>query len=102
MLKILQRSEKDERWWGGWWQGNGQWHWGCEEFGWKRDVEPHEGWDLCLCGSSGGNGGGGIDGSDGKGGGSGVDGSGRKSGVGDGGESIVIRSISGGGSIMYR
>ena len=68
MLKILQRSEKDERWWGGWWQGNGQWHWGCEEFGWKRDVEPHEGWDLCLCGSSGGNGGGGIDGSDGKGG----------------------------------
>ena len=60
------------------------------------------GWVLCLCGSSGGNGGGGIDGSDGKGGGSGVDGSGRKSGVGDGGESIVIRSISGGGSIMYR
>ena len=37
-----------------------------------------------------------------RGGGGGVDGSGRKSGVGDGGESIVFRSISGGGSIMYR
>ena len=49
---------------------------------WKRDVEFHEGWDLCWCG--GGGGGSGIDSS---GGGVGVGGSGGSSGVGDSGES---------------
>ena len=47
------------------------------EPGWERDVEFHEGWNLCLC--SGRGGGGDIDGSDG---GGSVDGSGN-SGVGD-------------------
>ena len=37
-----------ERWGrvGGWWQGNGQCHWGFVESGWERDVESHEGWDC--------------------------------------------------------
>ena len=49
---------------------------------WKRDVEFHEGWDLCLCG-----GGGGSD-VDSSGGGVGVGGSGGSCGVGESGESV--------------
>ena len=51
---------------------------------------------MCLCGNGGG---GGTDGSK-KGGG--VDGSGGNSGVGDGGESIVYRSVRGSGSVVYQ
>ena len=29
LLKLLQHSGKDDGGWGGWWQGNGQCHWGC-------------------------------------------------------------------------
>ena len=43
---LLQHSGKDEGGWGGWWQGNGQCHWGCTESGWERDVESDEGWDC--------------------------------------------------------
>ena len=78
------------------------------ESGWERDVKVHKGWDLYLCGGSGGGlavglvvvvalivamgvmwGGG-------------VDGSGGNSGVGDGGESGVYRSGEGGGSVVHR
>ena len=45
----------------------------------------HEGWDLCLCGGSGG-----------------IDGSGENSGVGDGGESGLYRSGGGGMSVVHR
>ena len=60
--------------------------------GWERDVEFHQGWDLCLCGGDG------IDVSDG---GGGVEGSGGNSGAGDAGESIVYRSGGGSGSVAY-
>ena len=68
----------------------------------ERDVEIHNGWDLCLRGGGGGRGGsvsGGVDGSDGDGG---VYGSGGNSGVADGGESVMYRSGRGGGSVVHR
>ena len=69
-----------------------------------RDVEFHEGRDLCLCGGGGGGGssGGNVGDIDGSGGGGGVDDSGGSMNVGDSGESIVYRSGGGGGGIVYR
>ena len=73
----------------------------------RREI--HKGWDLCLCGGSGGHpgdgvGGGGssVDCSEGDDGGGGVDGSSGNSGVADGGESGACRSGGGGGSVVYR
>ena len=78
------------------------------ESGWERDVKVHKGWDLCLCGGSGGGcgggvgGGGGVDCSNRSDVDGGVDGRGGNSDVGDGGESGVYRSGGGGGSVVHR